>query len=82
MLVGPPGSGKSMIAARLPSILPALSTDQCVEATAIHSLAGTPGAVVVRAPFIAPHSSVTRAALLGGGSGNPRPGAVSLAMSQ
>ncbi|HAT1211453.1 YifB family Mg chelatase-like AAA ATPase [Corynebacterium striatum] len=79
MLVGPPGSGKSMIAARLPSILPALSADQCVEATAIHSLAGTPGAVIMRAPFIAPHSSVTRAALLGGGSGNPRPGAVSLA---
>lgn len=79
LMVGPPGAGKSMIAARLPSILPKLSTDQSVEATAIHSLAGTPGAVVSRAPFIAPHSSVTRAALLGGGAGNPRPGAVSLA---
>ena len=79
MMVGPPGSGKSMIASRLPSILPRLSTDQSVEATAIHSVAGSLGSVVSRAPFIAPHASVTKAALIGGGSGRPRPGAVSLA---
>lgn len=79
LMIGPPGSGKSMIAARLPSILPTLDTDKSVEATAIHSIAGKPGQVVDQAPFIAPHASVTRAALLGGGSGNPRPGAVSLA---
>ena len=68
-----------MIASRLPTILPTLTPDQQVETTAIHSLTGTPGEVVERAPFIAPHASVTRAALLGGGSGHPRPGAVSLA---
>ena len=79
MMVGPPGSGKSMIASRLPSILPRLTTDQAVEATAIHSVAGSVGTVISRAPFIAPHASVTRAALIGGGSGRPRPGAVSLA---
>lgn len=79
MMVGPPGAGKSMIAARLPTILPRLSADESVEATAIHSIAGSLGSVIERAPFIAPHASVTRAALLGGGSGSPQPGAVSLA---
>ena len=79
MMVGPPGSGKSMIASRLPGILPRLSMEQAVEATAIHSVAGDVGTAVSRAPFIAPHASVTRAALIGGGSGRPRPGAVSLA---
>ncbi|MDK8585194.1 YifB family Mg chelatase-like AAA ATPase [Corynebacterium kefirresidentii] len=79
MMIGPPGAGKSMIASRLPTILPTLTPDQQVETTAIHSLTGTPGEVIEHAPFIAPHASVTRAALLGGGSGHPRPGAVSLA---
>lgn len=79
LMIGPPGAGKSMIAARMPSILPELTTDESVETTAIHSIAGAPGCVISRAPFIAPHASITRAALLGGGSGNPRPGAVSLA---
>lgn len=79
MMIGPPGAGKSMIAARMPTILPELTTDESVETTAIHSIAGSPGAVISTAPFIAPHASVSRAALLGGGSGNPRPGAVSLA---
>ncbi|AGF72778.1 YifB family Mg chelatase-like AAA ATPase [Corynebacterium halotolerans] len=82
LMIGPPGSGKSMIAARLPGLLPPLSTDQAVEATAVHSVAGPngmPGGVVRHAPFVAPHHSVTRAALLGGGAGVPRPGAVSLA---
>ncbi|MFC6145398.1 YifB family Mg chelatase-like AAA ATPase [Corynebacterium nasicanis] len=78
LLLGPPGSGKSMIAARLPGILPPLTPAQSLESTAVHSVAGN-GRVMRRAPFIDPHHSVTRAALLGGGSGNPRPGAVSLA---
>ena len=78
LLIGPPGSGKSMIAARLPGILPPLTPAQALEATAVHSVAGN-GRVIRHAPFIDPHHSVTRAALLGGGSGNARPGAVSLA---
>ena len=79
LMIGPPGSGKSMIAQRLPGVLPALTGHQAVEATAIHSVAGAMEPVVHRPPFIAPHHSVTRSALLGGGSGNPRPGAISLA---
>ncbi|MCS5479254.1 YifB family Mg chelatase-like AAA ATPase [Corynebacterium sp. YIM 101645] len=78
LLIGPPGSGKSMIAARLPGILPPLSPAQALEATAVHSVAGR-GQVMTQAPFIDPHHSISRAALLGGGSGLPRPGAVSLA---
>lgn len=78
LLIGPPGSGKSMIAARLPGILPPLSPTQALEATAVHSVAGN-GQVMAQAPFIDPHHSISRAALLGGGSGTPRPGAVSLA---
>lgn len=78
LLIGPPGSGKSMIAARLPGILPPLTPAESLEATAVHSVAGN-GRVVRRAPFIDPHHSVTRAALLGGGPGTARPGAVSLA---
>ncbi|APT92313.1 ATPase [Corynebacterium phocae] len=79
LMLGPPGVGKSMIAARIPGILPELTTQESVEATAIHSIAGNPGKVISRAPFVAPHSSITRASLLGGGSGIARPGAVSLA---
>lgn len=82
LLIGPPGSGKSMIAARLPGLLPDLTDGQAVEVTAVHSVTGATGAggdAVRHAPFIDPHHSVTRAALLGGGPGNPRPGAVSLA---
>ncbi|QPK78426.1 YifB family Mg chelatase-like AAA ATPase [Corynebacterium lizhenjunii] len=79
LMIGPPGSGKSMLAARLPSILPQLSTRQSLEATAIHSLAGKVGQAVLQAPFVAPHPSVTRAGLVGGGSGRARPGAASLA---
>lgn len=78
LLLGPPGSGKSMLAARLPGILPPLSRTQSLEATAVHSVAGR-GEVIVQAPFIDPHHSITRSALLGGGSGVARPGAVSLA---
>lgn len=80
MMLGPPGSGKSMIAQRLPGLLPALDERQRIEATVVHSVAGrTFAGPVLRAPYVAPHHSVSRAALLGGGSGNPLPGAVSLA---
>ncbi len=79
LMIGPPGTGKSMIAERLPSILPPLTPAQAIEATTVHSVAGAVAAAVDRAPYIAPHHSVTRAALLGGGAGHPRPGAVSLA---
>lgn len=80
MLIGPPGSGKSMIAQRLPTILPPLTQRRMLEATAVHSVAAPAfSGPVRRAPFIAPHHSITRAGLLGGGGGVPRPGAVSLA---
>lgn len=78
LMIGSPGSGKSMLAERLPSILPDLTPEQVVEATAIHSISGnSSGEVIVRAPFISPHPSLGKAALIGGGSGIPRPGAVS-----
>lgn len=80
MLIGPPGSGKSMIASRLPSILPPLSPQQALEATSIYSVAGqVSGGPIFNPPLVAPHSSLTTAALIGGGNGNPRPGAISLA---
>lgn len=80
MMIGPPGSGKSMLAERLPSILPPLNIEEMVEVTALHSAAGiSSGGIVSNRPFIAPHPSLTRAALIGGGSGVPRPGVVSQA---
>lgn len=77
-LVGPPGSGKSMLAERLPGILPPLSRSQALEVGAIRSIAGaaTDGRALLVPPFSAPHHTVTRAGLLGGGSGHPSPGAV------
>ena len=81
LLIGPPGSGKTMLARRMPSILPALTSAESLEVTAVHSVAGmldpTLGAVT-RRPFRAPHHSVSTAGLVGGGS-TPRPGEVSLA---
>lgn len=71
-----------MLAARIPGIMPELTTSQALEVSAVHSVLGTgsaPRSVITQAPYIAPHHSITRAGLLGGGSGNPRPGAVSLA---
>jgi magnesium chelatase family protein len=78
-LSGPPGAGKTMLAERLPGLLPALDEQAALEVTAIHSIAGTlpPDAPLVTRPtFEAPHHSATMAALIGGGSGQIRPGAL------
>jgi magnesium chelatase family protein len=82
LLVGPPGAGKTMLAARLPGILPDLTAAEAVEVTSVHSVAGTfdPGnGLVTRPPFEDPHHTATPAAIVGGGSGLARPGAVSRA---
>ncbi len=81
LLVGPPGAGKTMMARRVPGILPPLTLDEALEATAVHSVAGllTPGTgLLADRPFRAPHHTISDAALVGGGS-QPRPGEVSLA---
>jgi magnesium chelatase family protein len=82
LMVGPPGAGKTMLAARLPGLLPDLDEQAAVEVTAVHSVAGTfrPGdGLLRRPPFEDPHHTATPAAIVGGGSGLPRPGAVSRA---
>ncbi|MBY8870951.1 YifB family Mg chelatase-like AAA ATPase [Micromonospora sp. PLK6-60] len=81
-LLGPPGAGKTMLAERMPSILPELDDEAALEVTALHSIAGLlppGGRLLRRPPFQAPHHSATVPALVGGGSGLARPGAVSLA---
>jgi magnesium chelatase family protein len=81
-LLGPPGAGKTMLAERLPTILPRLEPAAALEVTSIHSVAGTlpPGAgLLTEPPFCAPHHTASKAAIVGGGSGIIRPGAASLA---
>jgi magnesium chelatase family protein len=80
LMIGPPGAGKSMLAARLPSILPPLSPPEMLEVSMVHSLAGElmGGRLATERPFRAPHHSASMAALVGGGT-RPRPGEVSLA---
>ena len=78
-LTGPPGAGKTMLAERLPGLLPPLDEQAALEVTAIHSVAGTlpPDApLIARPPYESPHHSATMAALIGGGSGQIRPGAL------
>ncbi|MGN0234527.1 MAG: YifB family Mg chelatase-like AAA ATPase [Bacteroidaceae bacterium] len=81
IMIGPPGSGKSMLAKRMPSILPPLSLQESLETTQIHSVAGTLPAgcsLMAQRPFRAPHHTISQVALVGGGT-NPQPGEISLA---
>ncbi len=81
-MVGPPGAGKTMLAQRLPSILPPLDDEAALEVTAVHSIAGalSPGSPMIRRPpFQAPHHTASPASLVGGGPSLARPGALSLA---
>jgi magnesium chelatase family protein len=79
LLIGPPGAGKTMLARRLPGILPPPSADEAVETAAIHSAAGLPAEEAIgRRPFRSPHHTASEVALVGGGL-RPRPGEVSLA---
>jgi magnesium chelatase family protein len=81
ILVGPPGCGKTMLARRMPSILPPMTPDESLDVTAVYSIAGLLGSephIVYHRPFRAPHHTSSRIALVGGGS-TPRPGEVTLA---
>ena len=82
LMVGPPGSGKTMLAKRLAGILPPLTFEEAIETTKIHSIAGTLAGglgLLKERPFRAPHHTISDAGLIGGGAGMPRPGEVSLA---
>ena len=81
IMIGPPGSGKSMMAKRLPGILPPLSLSESLETTQIHSVAGKLGrdcSLISQRPYRSPHHTISQVALVGGGS-NPQPGEISLA---
>jgi magnesium chelatase family protein len=81
IMIGPPGAGKTMLAKRLPTILPPLSLNEALETTKIHSVAGKLNrdtSLVATRPFRAPHHTISDVALVGGG-GNPQPGEISLA---
>src|SRR5699024_7769909 len=81
IMVGPPGSGKTMMARRLPTILPTFTLDEALETTKIHSVAGilpSGEALVTQRPFRSPHHTVSDVALVGGGS-IPKPGEISMA---
>jgi len=82
LMVGPPGTGKTMLASRMPGLLPELTPEQALEVTAIHSVAGVLPAerpLITLPPFVAPHHSTSVAGLIGGGPGLAKPGAVSKA---
>lgn len=82
LLLGPPGAGKTMLAERLPGLLPPLRPQEALEVTGIHSVLGllpTDGSLMTTPPFVGPHHGASMASVIGGGSGKVRPGAVSRA---
>src|SRR5690606_14343349 len=81
LMVGAPGAGKTMLARRLPGLLPDLTPEQALDATVVHSAAGVPlpDGLVTRPPFRAPHHGASTVSLTGGGTGAMRPGEISLA---
>lgn len=79
-MIGPPGAGKTLLASRLPGLLPPLSREESLAVTSVQSILGVvDGGLVERAPFVAPHHGTTMPALVGGGPGRPRPGAITQA---